>query len=189
MSDSLQGTRRGGPGRTLKAGAVLAVFLAVFLLIDRLSGPDEPRRRPPGSSVRAATQTTAAATTTTTTTRPTTTTKAPTTAPSTSRPTATTRAALPSAEGVLVQILNGTGELRVARDFKPLVRKEGYRVVNTANANPRYAISTVLYTSGHRDDAVGFQRRFPAFRTIKPAPANLSRQVALHVVIGENYRP
>ena len=188
MSDSLQGTRRGGPGRTLKAGAVLAVFLAVFLLIDRLSGPGEPRQRPTSRPSRAATQTTAAATTTTTT-RPTTTTKAPTTAPSTSRPTATTRAALPSAEGVLVQILNGTGELRVARDFKPLVRKEGYRVVNTANANPRYAISTVLYTSGHRDDAVGFQRRFPAFRTIKPAPANLSRQVALHVVIGENYRP
>jgi hypothetical protein len=175
---------------------VLAAFLLLFIVIDRFSGPGgEGQPSGGGAASRATTSTAGAATTTlppttvapTTTARPTTTTAPGTTRPPATRPPATTR--LRSADGVTVQILNGTGELRIARDFKPLVNAEGYRVVNTANANGNYRISTVFYTPGHRPDAEAFRARFPAFRIVEPARPSLSNTVAIHVVIGENYRP
>jgi hypothetical protein len=175
----------------LRAGAVFAVFLVLFLLFDRLSRPDRPQTAASPTS-RAATQTTTSPTTTTarptTTVRPTTTTAGPTTTRR-PQPTGTTRAPLKSGEGVTIQILNGTGELRLARDFKPLVRRHGYRIVNSGNTGPNYPTSTVYYTGGNRDDALAFQRRFPAFRIVEPAPSNLSRSVELHAIIGANYTP
>jgi hypothetical protein len=183
----------GRPGRTLRAAAVLAVFLALFILVDRLSGPRQPGRPPQAASATTAAParptTTAAPTTTvpTTTMAPATTTTATTVAPTTT--TAAAQAPLKSAQGVTVQILNGTGELRVARDFKPRVRAAGYRIVNTANAVGDFPVSTVYYTDGNRDDALSFRRRFPAFSKLAPAPANLSSQVELHVIIGANFHP
>jgi hypothetical protein len=183
---------------------VLAAFLLVFILVDRLSGPRDPDGAPP-----VAVETTAApgATSAPTTTRAPTTTAAPTTskaptttaAPTTTRrattttaprrPTRTTEPPLRSAAGVTVQILNGTGELRAARDFKPAVRAEGYRIVNSGNAVGDFPVSTVYYTPGHRADALSFRRRFPAFRNVGPAPGNLSSRVALHVIVGANFDP
>jgi hypothetical protein len=181
------------PGPTLRAGAVLAAFLLLFIVIDRFSGPGGDGQptgtgaagRPTSSTAAAAPTTAAPTTAAPTTAAPTTTTRPP----GTSRPATTPTTRLRSADGVAVQILNGTGELRLARDFKPLVRKEGYTVVNTANANGNYRISTVFYTDGHKADAEAFRARFPAFRIVDRAPANLSNTVALHIVLGENYRP
>jgi hypothetical protein len=183
------------PGPTLRAGAVLAAFLLLFIVIDRFSGPGEDGQPPNGSGAAAPASTSVAATTTappaaaapTTTVAPTTT-AAPTTT-TRSQPGTTTTTTLRSADGVTVQILNGTGELRLARDFKPLVRKEGYDIKNTANTNGHYGVSTVFYTPGHKADAVAFRARFPAFRIVDAAPTSLSTTVALHIVIGENYRP
>jgi hypothetical protein len=188
------------PGPTLRAGAVLAAFLLLFVLIDRFSGPSGDDQPGGTGAASGATTTTVGATTTAppTTEAPTTTRTAPpttTTRPTSAEPTGTTRTTPPrttglrSADGVTIQILNGTGGLELARDFKPLVRKEGYDVVRTANTNGRYKVSTIFYTPGHTEDAVAFRARFPAFRIVAPAPDSLSKTVALHAVIGENYRP
>ena len=166
------------PGPTARAALVLLAFLAVFTIVDRMSAPDGGRRTaaaPPGA-VTLEPDTSAAATTTTapptTTTRPTTTTATPTTKRAT-EPT------LRPAGGVWV-----TG---LAHRVASQVRTAGYDVVAAKTALGSYSVSRVYYTGGHRADAEAFKERFPAFAVVEPAPANLSRRVALHVVIGKDY--
>jgi hypothetical protein len=67
------------------------------------------------------------------------------------------------------------------------VRAAGYDVVAAKTALGNYSVSRVYYTGGHLADAEAFRKRFPAFAVVEPAPANLSRRVALHVVIGKDY--
>ena len=165
---------------------MLVAFLAVFTTVDRLSAPDRARRTAaaPPASVAAQPDTSAAPTTTTA--APTTTTRAPTTTtpPTTKRPTGPT---LRPAEGVSVQVLNGVWVTGLARRVAGQVRAQGYQVVAARTALGSYSVSRIYYTGGHRADAEAFRARFPAFRVIEPAPANLSRRVALHVVIGRDY--
>jgi hypothetical protein len=163
---------------------VVVAFLAVFMVVDRMSGSDRdprPAAAPPASTVREP-DTTAAATTTT---------AAPTTlAPTTTAP-PTTRAATGStlrpAAGVTVQVLNGVWVAGMAHRVAGEVRTAGYQVVAARTALGNYSTSRIYYTGAHRADAEAFKGRFPAFRVIEPAPANLSRRVALHVVIGKDY--
>jgi LytR cell envelope-related transcriptional attenuator len=174
------------PGPTARAALVLLAFLAVFTIVDRMSAPDGGRRTaaaPPGA-VTLEPDTSAAATTTTapptTTTRPTTTTAPPTTKRAT-EPT------LRPAGGVTVQVLNGVWVTGLAHRVASQVRTAGYDVVAAKTALGSYSVSRVYYTGGHRADAEAFKERFPAFAVVEPAPANLSRRVALHVVIGKDY--
>jgi hypothetical protein len=171
------------PGPTARAALVLASFLVLFVLVDRLS---EPERADQGtasgtteSRTTASTRAATSATGTSATTRPPTTAAPTTTAP----PTGST---LRPAKGVTVQVLNGAYVAGLAHRVATRVRAAGYDVVaaNTALVTP---VSRVYYTSGHRDDAEAFRERFPDFRVIAPAPSNLSRQVDLHAVIGQNY--
>lgn len=176
------------PGPTARAALVLLAFLAVFNVVDRMSATGGGRRTtaaaPPGTSAEQP-DTTAAATTTA---APTTTTRAPTTttAPPTTKkkPTGTT---LRPAGGVTVQVLNGVWVTGLARRVAAQVRTAGYDVVAAKTALGSYSVSRVYYTGGHRADAEAFKDRFPAFTVVEPAPANLSRRVALHVVIGKDY--
>jgi hypothetical protein len=165
----------------------LVAFLAVFTIVDRMSAPDGTRRTtaaaPPVSTPRQP-DTSAAATTTTA--APTTTTRAPTT----TAPPATTRATKPTlrpAAGVTVQVLNGVWVTGLAHRVAGQVRTAGYDVVAAKTALGSYSVSRVYYTGGHKADAEAFKDRFPAFSVVEPAPANLSRRVALHVVIGKDY--
>jgi len=174
------------PGPTARAALVLLAFLAVFTIVDRMSAPDGGRRTaaaPPGA-VTLEPDTSAAATTTTapptTTTRPTTTTAPPTTKRAT-EPT------LRPAGGVTVQVLNGVWVTGLAHRVAAQVRTAGYDVVAAKTALGNYSVSRVYYTGGHLADAEAFRKRFPAFAVVEPAPANLSRRVALHVVIGKDY--
>jgi hypothetical protein len=160
-------------------------FLAVFTVVDRMSGPDGTRRTAAAPPASAAGQpdTTAA---------PTTTTVAPTTtrAPTTTAPPATKRTTEPTlrpAGGVTVQVLNGVWVAGLARRVAAQVRTAGYDVVAANTALGSYSASRVYYTAGHRADAEAFKDRFPAFSRVEPAPANLSDRVALHVVIGKDY--
>jgi hypothetical protein len=165
----------------------LVAFLAVFTVVDRMSTPDGTRRTaaaPPSPAVKRS-GTTAAATTTvapTTTRAPTTT--APPAPPTTERPTGTT---LRPAGGVTVQVLNGVWVTGLAHRVADQVRTAGYDVVAAKTALGSYSFSRVYYTDGHRADAEAFKDRFPAFAVVEPAPANLSRRVALHAVIGKDY--
>ena len=171
------------PGPTARAALVLASFLVLFVLVDRLSGPERADQGTASgtteSRTTASTRAPTSATGTSATTRP-----PATTAPTTTK--APTESTLRPARGVTVQVLNGAYVAGLAHRVATQVRAAGYDVVaaNTAFVTP---VSRVYYTAGHRADAEAFRERFPDFRVIAPAPSNLSRQVALHAVIGQNY--
>ena len=175
------------PGPTARAALVLVAFLAVFTIVDRMSAPDGGRRTaaaPPGAATPQ--PDTSAAPTPTTAAPPTTTTRAPaTTAPPTTK--RATEPTLRPAGGVTVQVLNGVWVTGLARRVAAQVRTAGYDVVAAKTALGSYSVSRVYYTGGHQADAEAFKDRFPAFAVVEPAPANLSRRVALHVVIGKDY--
>ena len=162
-------------------------FLAVFTVVDRMSttggGGTRTAAAPPAAQEP---DTSAAATTTT---APPATTRAPTT--STAAPTTTTKgptkSTLRPASGVTVQVLNGVWVTGLAHRVAGQVQAAGYDVVAARTALGSYSVSRIYYTGGHRADAEAFKDRFPAFSVIEPAPANLSRRVALHVVIGKDY--
>jgi hypothetical protein len=173
------------PGPTARAALVVVAFLAVFTVVDRMSAPEGTRRSAAAPPAAPAGQpdTSAAATTTA---APTTTTRAPTTtaAPTTTKATGTT---LRPAAGVSVQVLNGVWVTGLAHRVAVQLRGAGYDVVAAKTALGSYSVSRVYYTGGHRADAEAFKDRFPAFSVVEPAPANLDRGVALHVVIGKDY--
>jgi hypothetical protein len=173
------------PGPTARAALVLVAFLAVFTIVDRMSTPDGTRRTAAAPPESAAQQPDTSAAATTTTAAPTTT-LAPTTAQPTTT-TAPTESTLRPAAGVSVQVLNGVWVTGLARRVAAQVRRAGYEVVAARTALGNYSTSRVYYTAGHRADAEAFKDRFPAFRRVEAAPANLSRRVALHVVIGGDY--
>jgi hypothetical protein len=162
----------------------LVAFLAVFTVVDRMSGSGGPRRTaaaPPASTARQA-STRAAPTTTV---APTTTRRPTTTAPPTTKK--ATGSTLRPAGGVTVQVLNGVWVDGLAHRVAAQVRTAGYDVVAANTALGNYSASRVYYTAGHRADAEAFKDRFPAFSRVEPAPPNLSDRVALHVVIGKDY--
>jgi LytR cell envelope-related transcriptional attenuator len=175
------------PGPTARAALVLVAFLAVFTVVDRMSttggggtrtAAAPPAVQEPDTSGPATTTTAAPATSTR---APTTTTAAPTTT------TGTTKSTLRPSSGVSVQVLNGVWVTGLAHRVAGQVRAAGYDVVAAKTALGSYSVSRIYYTGGHRADAEAFRDRFPAFSVIEPAPANLSRRVALHVVIGKDY--
>src|SRR6266545_2357088 len=151
------------PGPTARAALVLASFLVLFVLVDRLSGPGRADRGKASATTRPL-----ATGVPTTTTPP---------SGSTLRPT----------RGVTVQILNGVFVSGLANRVATRVRAAGYEVVAANTALGSYRVSRIYYTTGHRADAEAFRERFPAFEVVAPAPSNLSRQVDLHAVIGQNY--
>jgi LytR cell envelope-related transcriptional attenuator len=171
------------PGPTARAALVLVAFLAVFLIVDRMSAPGGAPRTAAAPPTSAAPQPDTRALPT-----PmvaTTTTRAPTTAPPTTE--RATRPTLRPAAGVSVQVLNGVWVTGLAHRVAGQVRAAGYEVVAARTALGSYSVSRIYYTGGHRADAEAFKDRFPAFTVVEPAPANLSRRVALHVVIGKDY--
>ena len=172
------------PGPTARAALVLVAFLAVFTVVDRMSGSGGPRRTaaaPPASTARQ--PSTRAAPTTTV--APTTTRRPTTTAPPTTKK--ATGSTLHPAGGVTVQVLNGVWVAGLAHRVASQVGAAGYDVVAANTALGSFSSSRVYYTPGHRADAEAFRDRFPAFSRVEPAPANLSDRVALHVVIGKDY--
>jgi len=165
---------------------VLLAFLAVFTVVDRMSAPDGTRRTGAAPPAAARQPDTSAAATTTTAAAPATTTRATTTTPTTTKKQATEPTLRPAA-GVSVQVLNGVWVTGLAHRVAAQVRGAGYDVVAAKTALGSYSVSRVYYTGGHRADAEAFKDRFPAFSVVEPAPANLDRRVALHVVIGKDY--
>jgi hypothetical protein len=174
------------PGPTARAALVLLAFLAVFTIVDRMSAPEGTRRTAAAPPAAPAGEPDTSAAATTTTAAPTTST----TAPTTTAPPSTRKATEPTlrpAAGVSVQVLNGVWVTGLAHKVAAQVRGAGYDVVAAKTALGSYSVSRVYYTGGHRADAEAFKDRFPAFSVVEPAPANLSRRVALHVVIGKDY--
>lgn len=176
------------PGPTARAAAVLVVFLALFIAVDRMSAQRSDRTAVAGGSSRGLSTT---PTTGVPSSRRPPTTLPPTTATSTSEPAAATSSTLRSPKGVTVQVLNAVFVPGLAQRVAGMIGDAGYEVVAANTALGRYRVSRIYYTDGHRADAEAFQKRFPAFEQVFPASqakARLDREVDLHVVIGDNYR-
>ncbi len=179
-------------GPTLRAAAALLVVLALIVGVDQLTRR-VPRPRPPLVVGTTTYQPTPGGQAPATTAAPATAAPPSTRAAQTAAPPATAAPAPPAAPKppatskpvakVSVQILNAGNYARVAIDLGRRVRAAGYDVVSI-RAALRDPLSKVYYTDGHLADALAFRARFPAFATVAPAPANLSRAVALHAVIG-----
>ncbi len=163
----------------------MLAFLAVFTIVDRMSAPDGDRPSAAAPPATAAPEPDTRAAPTPTTAAPTTTRAPTTTAPPTTK--GATEPTLRPATGVTVQVLNGVWVTGLANRVAAQVRTAGYEVVAAKTALGNYSASRVYYTGGHRADAEAFRDRFPAFAVVEPAPANLSRRVALHAVIGKDY--
>jgi hypothetical protein len=181
------------PGPTARAAAVLVVFLAIFVAVDRLSAQRSEPTAVVGAPARTTSRGTGSATTAPPSTRRPPTTAGPTTTASTgtTEPSAPTGSTLRSPKGVTVQVLNAVFVAGLGRRVAGLVRDAGYDVVASNLALGTYTVSRIYYTGGHKADALAFRQRFPAFEQIVPASeakARLSPEVALHVVIGDNYR-
>jgi hypothetical protein len=180
------------PGPTARAAAVLVVFLALFIVVDRMSAQRSDRSAVAGG--RGSPETTAATSPPTTrapSSRPSTTAPPTTATTSTSEPAAATGSTLRSPKGVTVQVLNAVFVPGLAHQVAGMIGDAGYEVVATNTALGSYQVSRIYYTDGHKADAEAFQKRFPAFERSFPASqaqARLSREVALHVIIGDNYR-
>jgi hypothetical protein len=169
---------------------VLVVFLALFIVVDRMSAQRSDEAAVAGGRGSSATTsptmppaTRAPSTSgTSTTSTSTATTGEPTVAPSST---------LRSPKGVTVQVLNAVFVPGLARRVADMIGEAGYEVVAANTALGSYTVSRIYYTDGHKADAEAFQKRFPAFEQSFPASqarAHLSSEVALHVIIGDNYR-
>lgn len=180
------------PGPTARAAAVLVVFLALFVAVDRLSQRPDRNAVAGGTTTRgsspATTPTTASPTSNrTTTTLPPTTTSQPTTSTGTDATSSTLR----PAKGVTVQVLNAVFVPGLAHKVAGMISAAGYDVVAANTALGSYKVSRIYFTDGHEADARAFQQRFPAFEQSLPASraqAHLSAEVDLHVIVGDNYR-
>jgi hypothetical protein len=109
----------------------------------------------------------------------------------TTEPSAATSSTLRSSKGVTVQVLNAVFVAGLGRRVAGMISDAGYEVIASNTALGNYEVSRVYYTGGHKADALAFRQRFPAFEQVMPADearTGLSREVALHVVIGDNYR-
>ena len=180
------------PGPTARAAAVLVVFLAIFVAVDRLSVQRSEPTAVAGAPARTTPRGNGSATTATAppSTRRPTTTAGPTTTETTG-PSAPTGSTLRSPKGVTVQVLNAVFVAGLGRRVAGMIRDAGYDVVASNTALGNYTVSRIYYTGGHKADALAFRQRFPAFEQVVPAAeakARLSPEVALHVVIGDNYR-
>jgi hypothetical protein len=176
---------------------VLVVFLALFIIVDRMSAQRSDRTAVAGATTRGSPPTTPPTMPSTTRLPPSTSTSRPTTSPSTtartttSEPAAATSSTLRPAKGVTVQVLNAVFVAGLAHRVAGIISDAGYDVVAANTALGHYTVSRIYYTDGHKADAAAFQLRFPAFEQAFPASqaqARLSSEVALHVVIGDNYR-
>jgi LytR cell envelope-related transcriptional attenuator len=176
------------PGPTARAAAVLVVFLALFVVVDRLSVQRPDRTAAAGPSL-GSPSTPPPTTGAPSSSHPSTT--APPTTTSTSEPAAATSSTLRSSKGVTVQVLNAVFVPGLAHQVAGMIGSAGYQVVAANTALGTYKVSRIYYTDGHKADAEAFQKRFPAFEQLFPASqaqARLSREIALHVIIGDNYR-
>lgn len=178
------------PGPTARAAAVLVVFLALFVVVDRLSAQRSDRTAVAGSS-RGSPATTPPTTGVPSSGRPSTTVPPSTATTSTREPATASASTLRSPKEVTVQVLNAVFVPGLAHQVAAMIGDAGYDVVAANTALGSYKVSRIYYTDGHKADAEAFQKRFPAFEQSFPASqaqARLSPEIALHVIIGGNYR-
>jgi hypothetical protein len=87
------------------------------------------------------------------------------------------------AEGVTVQVLNGTVKPNAGQVMADRLAYLGYSVVAITESVKAYSETTVFWSTGaSRDSAVALAERF-GWKS-EPKPGNLSPDVSIHVVVG-----
>lgn len=90
-------------------------------------------------------------------------------------------------QGVSAQVLNGTDDQAVFDDAVQTLVDFGYDVTESGRAANDYAVTTIFATEGHEDDAQALQQADPRFTTIGENPGNLTTEIDIHVVIGQDW--
>ena len=85
---------------------------------------------------------------------------------------------------VQVQVLNGTAESGVDDVMADKLARLGYTVVAVSPASKGYPKTVVFYTGGSERIGELLAERFDW--DLQKAPSNLSTEVALHIVVGED---
>lgn len=67
---------------------------------------------------------------------------------------------------VTVHVQNGTKRSGLAKKTADQIKAQGYNVVRVDNA-PAFAKSTIFYATGHRAEALAFQKSFPDFTVLR----------------------
>ena len=89
-------------------------------------------------------------------------------------------------EGISVQVLNGTGDPDRDDAMASRLADLGFEVLSVGGASKAYAATTVFWSYPESKKAgEALARRFGW--SVGPKPSNLSDEVAIHVVVGEDF--
>jgi len=105
--------------------------------------------------------------------------------PSPSTSPSATRKARPKSK-VTVQILNGTRRNGLAALITARLRDDGYKTVLPGDYSPKVAQTIIFYQSNSLPEAQRLQRQRFTAAILKPAPATLSSNIDLQVVVGQD---
>lgn len=87
-------------------------------------------------------------------------------------------------KGIDIQVLNGTADPEADDLVADRLARLGYTVVAVSPASKGYAETVVFWTGDGREIGGPLASRFDW--DLQPAPSNLSTEVHLHVVVGED---
>lgn len=107
-------------------------------------------------------------------------------APPAESPPAPEPAPSPKRSGKL-QVLNGSATSGTGQKAADRLREVGYEIVAVQNASRRYEKTTIFYQEGSRALADEIAALF-GFGIVEAAPSNLSKQVPISVVVGDDYK-
>ncbi|MGH9196658.1 MAG: LytR C-terminal domain-containing protein [Acidimicrobiia bacterium] len=86
-----------------------------------------------------------------------------------------------------VQVLNGAAVSGIGQKAADRLKEAGYEIVAVQNASRRYEKTTIFYQEGSRPMAEEIAALF-GFGIVEAAPANLSKDVPVTVVTGDDYK-
>ncbi|MGH8898074.1 MAG: LytR C-terminal domain-containing protein [Egibacteraceae bacterium] len=96
-------------------------------------------------------------------------------------------AAAPRSADTTVQVLDGGAGRRRTDEVVAALRTLGYQVVAVNKAVRSYKVTTVFYSRGQEASARALHARDQRFAELDANP-NLNQRVALHVVVGTDWR-
>lgn len=108
-----------------------------------------------------------------------------TSSPSTSPTPGETRKARPKGK-VTVQVMNATTRAFFAAVVSDVLKKEGYKTVTPGNYATKVATTIIFYQPNSYPEATRLQRQRFTTAALKPAPATLSSDIDLQVILGQD---
>ena len=111
------------------------------------------------------------------------TTQEPTSSPAVSPSPSKTRKARPKGQ-VTVKVLNGTTKSGEAAQVTERLKSDGYKTVTPANYSQKIQTTIIFYQADLLPEAQRLQRQRFSGSELRPAPASLSTDIDLEVILG-----